>query len=73
MEKIEALAKFLGIETNKIKESVNNDGIFEFVTTQYVLYSLDEIATSNKTIGKIEIYYNINGDKLVFNKVEINI
>ena len=54
-------------------KDINNDGIFEFVTTQYVLYSLDEIATSNKTIGKIEIYYNINGDKLVFNKVEINI
>lgn len=54
-------------------KDINNDGILEFVTTQYILYSLDEDATSNKTVGKIEIYYDITSDKLVFNKVEINI
>lgn len=52
---------------------INNDGILEFVTTQYILYSLDESITTNKTIGKIETYYSIQDDKLVFNKVEINI
>lgn len=51
----------------------NNDGILEFVTTQYILYSLDENVTSNKTIGKIEIQFNIKNNKLVFNKVEIKI
>lgn len=51
----------------------NNDGILEFVTTQYVLYSLDESLTENKTVGKVEIFYDIKEDKLVFNRVEINI
>lgn len=51
----------------------NNDGILEFVTTQYVLYSLDESLTVNKTVGKVEIFYDIKEYKLVFNRVEINI
>ena len=51
----------------------NNDGILEFVTTQYVLYSLDESLTENKTVGKVEIFYDIKDYKLVFNRVEINI
>lgn len=54
-------------------KDTNNDGILEFVTTQYILYSLDENATSNKTIGKIEVYFNIKDNKLNFDKVEINI
>lgn len=54
-------------------KDTNNDGILEFVTTQYILYSLDENAVSNKTVGKIEVYYDIKEDKLVFNNVEINI
>lgn len=54
-------------------KDINNDGILEFVTTQYILYSLDEDITTNKTIGKVEIYYSIEENKLVFNKVEINI
>lgn len=54
-------------------KDTNNDGILEFVTTQYILYSLDENATSNKTIGKIEVYFNIKDNKLIFDKVEINI
>lgn len=54
-------------------KDTNNDGILEFFTTQYILYSLDENATSNKTIGKIEVYFNIKDNKLNFDKVEINI
>ncbi len=54
-------------------KDTNNDGILEFVTTQYILYSLDENATSNKTIGKIEVYFNIKDNKLIFDKVEIKI
>lgn len=43
MKKIEALAKFLGIETNKIKESVNNDGIFEIENGErYMVLTDDE-------------------------------
>ena len=51
----------------------DEDEELEFVTTQYILYSLDDSVTENKTIGKIETYFNINDDKLVFDKVEINI
>ena len=54
-------------------EFKNIDEELEFVTTQYILYSLDDSVTENKTIGKIETYFNINDDKLVFDKVEINI
>ena len=43
MKKIEALAKFLGIETNKMKESVNNDGIFEIENgKRYMVLADDE-------------------------------
>lgn len=52
---------------------INNDGILEFVTTQYILYSLDDNVTANKTIGKIEVFFNIEKDKLVYNKIEIKI
>ncbi len=54
-------------------KDTNNDGILEFVTTQYILYSLDENVTTNKTIGKIEVYFNIKDNKLNFDRVEINI
>jgi hypothetical protein len=54
-------------------KDINKDGILEFVTTQYILYNLDDSETTNKTIGKIEIYYDIKDNKLVYNKVEINI
>lgn len=54
-------------------KNIDEDEELEFVTTQYILYSLDDSVTENKTIGKIEIYFNINDDKLVFDKVEINI
>lgn len=54
-------------------EFKNIDEELEFVTTQYILYSLDDSVTENKTIGKIETYFNIKNDKLVFDKVEINI
>lgn len=52
---------------------IDNDGILELVTTQYILYSLDDTVTTNKTIGKVEVYFNIKEDKLVYNKIEINI
>lgn len=52
---------------------VNNDGILEFVAYQYVLYNLDETQRSNKTIGKVEIFFNIEDDKLKFNKVNVEI
>ncbi len=52
---------------------IDSDGELEFITTQYILYSLDDNATENKTIGKIEISYNIDDNKLVYDKVEINI
>lgn len=54
-------------------KNIDEDEELEFVTTQYILYGLDDSVTENKTIGKIEIYFNINDDKLVFDKVEINI
>lgn len=54
-------------------KNIDEDEELEFVTTQYILYSLDDSVTENKTIGKIETYFNINDDKLVFDKVEINI
>lgn len=54
-------------------KNVDEDEELEFVTTQYILYSLDDSVTENKTIGKIETYFNIKNDKLVFDKVEINI
>ena len=54
-------------------KNIDEDEELEFVTTQYILYGLDDSVTENKTIGKIETYFNINDDKLVFDKVEINI
>lgn len=54
-------------------KNIDEDEELEFVTTQYILYGLDDSVTENKTIGKIEIYFNIKNDKLVFDKVEINI
>ncbi len=54
-------------------KNIDEDEELEFVTTQYILYSLDDSVTENKTIGKIETYFNIKNDKLVFDKVEINI
>lgn len=54
-------------------KNIDEDEELEFVTTQYILYGLDDSVTENKTIGKIDIYFNINDDKLVFDKVEINI
>ena len=37
-----------------------------------ILY-LNESLTENKTVGKVEIFYDIKEYKLVFNRVEINI
>lgn len=54
-------------------KNIDEDEELEFVTTQYILYGLDDSVTENKTIGKIETYFNIKNDKLVFDKVEINI
>ena len=44
MNKIEALAKFLGIQANKIKESVNNDGIFEIENGERYMALTDDEA-----------------------------
>lgn len=51
----------------------NNDGILEFVGYQYVLYSLDDNTTLNKTVGVIETIFNIEDNKLKFNSVNIHI
>lgn len=54
-------------------KDINNDGILEFIGYQYILYSLDETVTANKTVGVIETIFNIEENKLKFNSVNIHI
>ena len=54
-------------------KDINNDGILEFIGYQYILYSLDETVTANKTVGVIETIFNIEENKLNFNSVNIHI
>ena len=54
-------------------KDINNDGILEFIGYQYILYSLDETVTVNKTVGVIETIFNIEENKLKFNSVNIHI
>ena len=54
-------------------KDINNDGILEFNGNQYILYSLDETLTANKTVGVIETIFNIEENKLKFNSVNIHI
>lgn len=54
-------------------KDINNDGILEFIGYQYILYSLDETVTANKTVGVIETIFNIEDNKLNFNSVNIHI
>ena len=54
-------------------KDINNDGILEFIGYQYILYSLDETVTVNKTVGVIETIFNIEDNKLNFNSVNIHI
>ena len=54
-------------------KDINNDGILEFIGYQYILYSLDETLTANKTVGVIETIFNIEENKLKFNSVNIHI
>ena len=61
--------KFLNFEL----KDINNDGILEFIGYQYILYSLDETVTANKTVGVIETIFNIEENKLNFNSVNIHI
>ncbi len=56
-----------------ILKDINNDGVLEFVGYQYILYSLDESITSNKTVGVIETVFDIEDNKLKFNSVDIHI
>lgn len=48
---------------------VDNDGILEFVTSQYILCSLDD----QSTVGKVEIVFTISENKLVYKSVEVKI
>lgn len=50
-------------------KDVDNDGILEFVTSQYILCSLDD----SSTIGKVEIVFTIDENKLVYKSVEVKI
>ena len=54
-------------------KDINNDGILEFIGYQYILYSLDETVTVNKTVVVIETIFNIEDNKLNFNSVNIHI
>ena len=59
--------------SNFILKDINNDGILEFIGYQYILYSLDETVTVNKTAGVVETVFNIEDNKLKFNSVNIHI
>ena len=54
MKKIKALAKFLGIETSEIEESVNNDGIFEIENGERYMVLTDDEAN--------ETFYDYESD-----------
>lgn len=51
-------------------KDVDNDGKLELVTTQNILYSLED---STQTIGKVEITFSIEDKKLTFKSVEVKI
>ena len=51
-------------------KDVDNDGKLELVTTQNILYSLED---STQTIGKVEITFRIEDKKLTFKSVEVKI
>lgn len=59
--------------SNFVLKDINNDGILEFIGYQYILYSLDETVTVNKTAGVVETVFNIEDNKLKFNSVNIHI
>lgn len=76
----------LGIDISKYRETylrdkfsefelkdTNNDGILELIAYQHILYSLDDEVNKNKTLGVVETIFNIEEDKLKFNKVEVKI
>lgn len=76
----------MGIDISKYRETylrdkfsefelkdTNNDGILELVAYQHILYSLDDEVNKNKTLGVVETTFNIEEDKLKFNKVEVKI
>ncbi|MBO5477562.1 MAG: hypothetical protein J6A15_07415 [Clostridia bacterium] len=76
----------MGIDISKYRETylrdkfsefelkdTNNDGILELVAYQHILYSLDDEVNENKTLGIVETIFNIEEDKLKFNKVEVKI
>ena len=76
----------MGIDISKYRETylrdkfsefelkdTNNDGILELVAYQHILYSLDDEVNENKTLGVVETIFNIEEDKLKFNKVEVKI
>lgn len=48
---------------------VDNDGILELVTSQYILCSLED----KTNIGKVEITFTIDENKLVYKSVEVKI
>jgi len=50
-------------------KDVDGDGKLDFVTTQYILYSM----TDNSTIGKVETVFNIVDNKLTYKSVEIKL
>ena len=50
-------------------KDVDNDGILEFVTSQYILCSLED----KTNIGKVEITFTIEDNKLVYKNVEVKI
>lgn len=56
-----------------VLKDTNNDGILELIGYQYILYSLDDNTTLNKTVGVIETIFNIEDNKLKFNSVHIHI
>lgn len=56
-----------------VLRDINSDGILELIGYQYILYSLDDNTTLNKTVGIIETIFNIEDNKLKFNSVDIHI
>lgn len=56
-----------------ILKDTNNDGVLEFIAYQYILYSLDDDKPENETLGLIQTIFNIEENRLNFNKVEISI
>lgn len=76
----------MGIDISKYRETylrdkfsefelkdTNNDGILEFIAYQHILYSLNDESEENKTLGIVETVFDIENDKLKFNRVEVRI